>query len=224
MQANYVQRLRLTFSKVGPTRFIGHLDLSRTLERSFNRAHIPIAYSQGFNRRPRMALAAALPLGFTSEYELADIWLAEEVDPAAVRTEMMRKMAPGIIVSHIKAVPLSNPSLQSVVLSAAYVVTLPEATNRLELQECIKKILDAKSLPRLRKRGKSKIKEYDLRPLIIHLLVDKQVNDPTQLRMELWLSPNKSGRPDDVLSALSIDPYTALIHRSKITLSEVTTA
>ncbi len=224
MQANYVQRLRLTFSKVGPTRFIGHLDLSRTLERSFNRARIPIAYSQGFNRRPRMSLAAALPLGFTSEYELADIWLAEEVDPAAVRGEMMRKMAPGIVVSHIEAVPLSNPSLQSVVTSATYVVTLPEEVHWVELQEGVEKLLDAKSLPRQRKRGKSKIKEYDLRPLIIDLLVDKQVNRPVQLRMELWLSPSKSGRPDDVLSALSIDPYTALIHRTKIALSEVTTA
>ena len=48
-----------------------------------------------------MSLAAALPPGFTSEYELADIWLAEEVDPAAVGGEMMRKMAPGIVVSHI---------------------------------------------------------------------------------------------------------------------------
>ena len=81
MQANYVQRLRLEFAKTGPTRFIGHLDLAKALERSLNRAQIPLAYTQGYNPRPRMQLAAALPLGFTSECELADVWLLEAVDP-----------------------------------------------------------------------------------------------------------------------------------------------
>jgi len=220
MQANYVQRLRLTFSKMGPTRFIGHLDLSRTLERSFNRARIPIAYTQGFNRRPRMSLAAALPLGFTSEYELADIWLAEEMQPMVVQREMMRKMAPGIGVSQIESVPLSYASLQSVVTSATYMVTLQDGTNRAELHESVSRILDAKSLIQQRKRGKGKIKENDLRPLIIDLKLDGQMNDPVRICMELCLGPSKSGRPDDVLSALSIEPYSALIHRTKITLSE----
>jgi radical SAM-linked protein len=222
MQANYVQRLRLTFSKFGPARFTGHLDLARTLERSFNRAQIPIAYSQGFNRRPRMSLASALPLGFTSEYELADIWLAEEMDEAILQTEIMRKMAPGIIVSHIESVPLTDPSLQSAVISASYLVSLQDTTNHVELQEGVERILGAKSLLQTRKRGKGKIKEYDLRPLIIELMVDERANDPVQIRMELCLSPSKSGRPDAVLSALSLDPYAALIHRTKITLSDLT--
>ena len=47
------QRLRLTFSKDGPARFISHLDLARALERALNRAALPVAYTQGFNRRPR---------------------------------------------------------------------------------------------------------------------------------------------------------------------------
>ena len=223
MQANYVQRLRLTFSKGGPARFTGHLDLARTLERSFNRARIPIAYTQGFNRRPRMSLASALPLGFTSEYELADIWLAEEMDPATLRSEMMRKMAPGISVSHIESVPLTDPSLQSVVTSATYLVSLQAETNRVELQEGVERILAAESLLQKRKRGKGRIKEYDLRPLIIELMVDERANDPVRIRMELCLGPSKNGRPDAVLSALSIDPYIALIHRTKITLSDLMT-
>ena len=220
MQANYVQRLRLIFSKAGPARFIGHLDLSRTLERSFNRAHIPIAYTQGFNRRPRMSLAAALPLGFTSESELADIWLAEEVDPATLQRAMMRKMAPGILVSLIESVPLSDPSLQSIVTSATYVAFLPDDSNRVMLQDNIDQILAAKSLPRQKKRGKGKIRNYDLRPLIIDLGLDKKNGDQVAVRMELCLGPSKSGRPDDVLAALAIDSLGTLIHRTRIKLSE----
>ncbi len=220
MQANYVQRLRLTFSKVGSARFIGHLDLSRTLERSFNRAHIPIAYTQGFNRRPRLSLASALPLGFTSESELADIWLTEELDPATVRREMMRKMAPGIIVSQIEPVPLTAPSLQSIVTAATYVVTLPDETNMAALQEATTHILASESLAWESKRGKGKMKAVDLRPLIIDLALDHVLGDPARIHMVLCLSPNKNGRPDDVLAALGIDPLGALIHRTKIELSE----
>lgn len=220
MQANYVQRLRLTFSKTGPARFIGHLDLSRTLERSFNRAHIPIAYTQGFNRRPRMALASALPLGFTSECELADIWLAGEMEPVAAQAEMMHKMAPGISIDHIVSVPLSLPSLQSSMISANYNVLMPAETIRFQLQEDIERTLFAKSLPLERRRGKGKVREYDLRPLIIDLKVEDRRNGPVRLSMELCNSPNKTGRPDDVLTILGLDPNETLIHRTRITLSD----
>ncbi len=220
MNANYVQRLRLTFSKNGPARFIGHLDLSRTMERSFNRARIPIAYSQGFNRRPRMAFASALPLGFTSEYELADIWLAEEMEPTAAQSEMMGKMAPGIVIGDAANVPLSEPSLQSSMISAKYVVSLPpEANTQEELGASIAGILNAENWPMQRKRGKGKTKEIDLRPLIIDLRLKDRGNEPAQIVMELSHTPSKTGRPDDVLAALTLDPYQALIHRTRIVLS-----
>ncbi len=221
MQANYVQRLRLTFSKMGPARFIGHLDLSRTLERSFNRAQIPIAYTQGFNRRPRLSLAAALPLGFTSEYELADIWLAKEMDPSIARLEMMRKMAPGLSISRVANVPLSTPSLQSLMRSSSYEVYLFSGANgHLQLVSGIEQILAAHSLPLERKRGRGKVKQYDLRPLIINLKAEIGTGERVRISMELRQSPQGTGRPDDVLAALMVDPHEALIHRTKITLSE----
>ena len=221
MQANYVQRLRLTFSKTEQARFIGHLDLSRTLERSFNRARIPIAYTQGFNRRPRMSLAAALPLGFTSECELGDIWLAEEMEPAVAQKEMMRKMAPGIDIHHIASVPLSFPSLQSETSSATYDVSLlPTVLNQSNLQDRIARIVTASSLPQTRKRGRGKIKKYDLRPLIISLNAQMTPNEASRIFMELSLSPSGTGKRVDILLALRIDPYEALIHRTKITLSD----
>jgi radical SAM-linked protein len=74
-----MQRVRITFTKEGATRYISHLDLARAVERALNRAGLPVAYSQGFNRRPRLSLAAALPLGYTSEAEMADVWLTETV-------------------------------------------------------------------------------------------------------------------------------------------------
>ena len=73
-------RLRLTFTKTDSLKYIGHLDLHRTLERTLRRAGLPIAYSQGFNPQPRMNLAEALPLGITSECEVMDVWCEKPID------------------------------------------------------------------------------------------------------------------------------------------------
>ncbi len=218
MQANYVQRLRLTFSKTGPTQYIGHLDLARTLERSLVRAKIPIAYSQGFNRRPRMALATALPLGFTSDGELADIWLKETLDPSVAQKQMMHKMAPGVEIRSVEEVPISGPSLESLTVSATYTVTLLDEIAPAELERRIARLLAAEVLPRQRQRGKEQVKQYDLRPLINALAIAASKDGAPVLFMDLALEPGKTGRPDEVLAELDIDPLAARIHRNKILL------
>ena len=216
MQANYVQRLRLTFGKNGPARYIGHLDLARTWERSLNRARIPIAYTQGFNRRPRLSFAAALPLGYTSEYELADIWLAEEMEPLAALDQMMQRMAPGIEITAVEQVPIKSPSLQSITTSARYVVTPLAKQEKADMVHRVEQLLMAQSLFRERKRGK--VKRYDLRPLISELAADVDGHGDVIFSMTLLLMSGKSGRPDEVLAALNLDPLAAHIHRTMITL------
>lgn len=219
MQANYVQRLRLTFRKFGPTRFIGHLDLARTLERSLTRARIPVAYSQGFNRRPRMQVAAALPLGFTSECELADIFLSEAMAPEAAREQMMARMAPGIEVVLVEEVPIKEPPLQTITQEATYRVTLLDRVETAVLQQRIGDLLAATEI--IRERGhERKQKAYDLRPLILTLAIETVGDDDsgTVLHMRLLLQHARTGRPDEVLLELGLDPLTARIQRTEIVL------
>lgn len=220
MQANYVQRLRLTFNKDGPTQYIGHLDLARTLERALNRARIPIAYTQGFNRRPRLSFAAALPLGYTSEYELADIWLLEEMDPQVALLQMMEKMAPGIRITAVEQASLRDPSLQSLTQSARYKVTPLDKQELEDLRSRIDYLLAKDSLIRERKQGKGKVKTYDLRPLIEALTAASNDQGDAILDMTLLLKTGRVGRPDEVLAALDLDPLAASIHRTTITLAD----
>lgn len=220
MQANYVQRLRLTFSKTGPTRFIGHLDLALTLERSLNRARMPVAYTQGFNKRPRMQMASALPLGYTSEAELADIWLMEVMEPEAAREQMMSRMAPGIAVHQVKEIDLQAPALQTITLASHYRATLLDPIPADELQRRIDALLAAERHMRQRLRGKKK-KPYDLRPLIYEMALDKPADGLVHIVMKLALEPSKTGRPDEVLDSLGLDPLAARLHRTRIDLSAV---
>lgn len=213
MEANYVQRIRLVFSKSGTTRYIGHLDLARTLERAINRAGIPIAYTQGFNKRPRMQMADALPLGFTSECEIADLLLGQEVEPDSVKKELGSTLPAGIELHSVIEVPISEKSLQNQTKDATYVVRLDRELQRADLEMRLEELMSQSSILRER-RGK----EYDLRPRVFTLLLSDQDADEFELTMTLSLVPGEVGRPDEVLDAMGLDPLAADIHRTRIRL------
>lgn len=217
MPPQYVQRLRLTYRKFGPTRFIGHLDVARTWERALNRTAVPVSYSQGFNRRPRMQFAAPLPLGYTSDVEMVDIWLRERLEPAVALDMIRARMAPGIEATAAQEVLLTGPSLPSLVQDATYLISfLAGEEPPADLGPRVADFLAADSVWRTRQD-----KRYDLRPLVTAatVLARSGVDEPC-LTVRVFLTPHKSGRPDEFVAALGLDPLAARYHRSALTLSE----
>ncbi len=214
MQANYVQRIRLVFSKTGNTRFIGHLDTVKTLERAINRAQIPVAYTQGFNKRLRMQLADPLPLGFSSECEMADLWLAEMIDPAAAMAQLKPVLPNGVMLHGVTQVPISEPALQTQTIEAVYLVRPFSNIEDGELQSRLDALLQSSSIP-MERNGK----EYDLRPRIVSFDLSEEHPQGTSIAMRLTLSQGLNGRPDEVLLALGLDPLAARIHRQQIILA-----
>lgn len=215
-----VQRLRLTFSKGGSARYISHLDLARALERALNRAGLPIAYTHGFNRRPRLSLASALPLGYTSEAELADVWLTEPMplgpdgQASAFRERLMARMAPGIEVTGVVEVALSAPSLQQMMAESIYVARFPDPVDGAALRREVEAMLAAGSLMRARARPKgNQAQPFDLRPLILDMRVESEEDGQSHLWLWLVQTATRTGRPDDVLAALGLDPLDVWVHR-----------
>lgn len=200
---------------MGPTRYIGHLDLARTLERSLNRARIPIAYTQGYNQRPRLQLAAALPLGFTSDCEIADIWLLKAIDPQFVKESLATRSAPGILIHRMYEVDLGEPALQTQVREAGYQAVPLEKQYIENLNQRIDDLLAAEEFIRER-RGK----KYDLRPLVRALQQEFDSEGRQSLKMTLMHLPARTGRPDEVLNALAIDPAEYRFHRTELTLAD----
>ncbi len=182
-----------------------------------NRAQIPLAYTQGYNPRPRMQLASALPLGFTSNCEVVDIWLLDRIDPEAARQALAPKSAPGIEIRNLYEIELKQPALQPE--EATYLVTLLDPVYGQALAEKVNQLLTAEQLPRER-RGK----EYDLRPLILNLKILDRTNSPIKLMMRLSLLPGKTGRPEEILAALGFDPLVAKIHRTELILKQPDTS
>lgn len=198
-------RIRITFSKTEAMRYTGHLDLHRAWERTFRRAALPIAYSQGFHPQPKFSLAAALPLGFTSECELADAWLAEELPLEDVLAALRRAVPPGMDIHSLELADERAPALQTQISSSEYQVIILDPVTDLPGQ--VAALLSAGSLPRER-RGKS----YDLRPLV----EDIQVTGSDTLSLRLAAREGATGRPEEVLAVLGVPVEAARIHRKRL--------
>jgi radical SAM-linked protein len=208
-------RYRIRFGKCGVLRYTSHLDLARIWERLLRRVNTPLVYSQGFNPRPQMQLAAALPLGFESVAELIDIWLEGDVPSPA---DLLRRLIPaapeGLHVAAIWSVDPAGPALQTLTRSATYRVVPDESLSAAELQARTISLLARDSIPYTRRK-----KQIDLRPLIDR--IDVLPGDPPALSMTLSLSQEHgTGRPDDVLDALGFDPLAARITRTHIDFGE----
>ena len=206
-------RYRVHFEKLAGMRFTSHLDLHRTMERTIRRASLPLAYSQGFNPRPRLNLASALPLGYTSEAEIMDIWLEDSIEPEKLLEALLVASPPGLAVKEVSEVDLKAPALQTQVVSSKYKVTPVPKETREELLKKIAGVLETEHIIRERRN-----KTYDLRPLIEGLHVSEEGTGGLCLEMQLANREGATGRPDEVCLALDLDPTTFRIHRTRIFL------
>ncbi len=216
-------RIRITFAKTGALRYIGHLDLNTIWERGTRRAGLPLAYSQGFHPQPKIHIATALPLGFSSRCEVLDMRLNEEMDLTELPKRLQAAMPSGIGILKVENVDERAPAVQTQVLSAEYEATLTEAVDEPELKRKIEELLTSTSIPRER-RGK----KYDLRPLIEELsLIPSPLPAPfgsasrgegQEVRVFMRLSAREgaTGRPDEVLDALEISSDSTQTERTRL--------
>jgi radical SAM-linked protein len=192
-------------------RFTGHLDLQRTWERWFRRARLPLYYSQGYTPRPRMHIAMALPLGFSGEQELLDLWLTREMEPAQILEALRDSRPPGLRILDIQQVPERGPALQTQVHAASYRAVLDRDIDVDRLSPRLDGLLSADSAPRIRRD-----KEYDLRPLIETLRLREDDEGRQVLDMRLRAGQSGTGRPDEVLRELQVEPAGVHIRRREI--------
>ena len=209
-------RIRITFIKQGALRYTGHLDLHKLWERAARRALLPLAYSQGFHPQPKMNMAAALPLGFSSRCEVMDMRLEHDISLQDLPTRLNGTLPSGLQVVDVQQVDERAPALQTQVVSSEYEVTLTEAVDRSELDRKIESVMESKAIPRAR-RGKI----YDLRPLIEELSatptpVLEGEGQGVRVFMRLMAREGATGRPEEVLDVLGIAFEGTRIERTRL--------
>ncbi len=205
-------RLRVTFSKGGALTFTSHLDLMRVWERALRRAGAPLAYSQGFNPRPKLQLAAALPLGHTGEAELLDVWLEKPMSVRDFSKALVPVLPNGLAVRQVRQVIIEELALQRQIESAEYRATIEgwdQSADQIEAR--IERTLAATELLQER-RGR----QYNLRPLIERLGLEEIDGTSVVLGMQLAAREGATARPEAVLTALEIPQSLARYRRCRL--------
>ncbi len=190
-----------------------------------------LVYTQGFHPQPKINLASALPLGYSSRCEVADIRLKEEIPLADLHARFQGTLPEGIRILRIKSVEEEAPPLQRQVIAAEYEVRIREDSNHHQLEQRINDLLAEQTIRRQR-RGK----DYDLRPLIEELEICPAAPDMINLgkrniaaametsagvssnclRMQLSSREGATGRPEEVLDALGLEVDGAQIERTRL--------
>ncbi|MBI4307495.1 MAG: DUF2344 domain-containing protein [Chloroflexi bacterium] len=213
-----MQRLRVTYRRGEPLKFLSHLDLHRLWFRAFRRAGVPLAYSEGFSAHPRFSIAAALPVSVTGEAELMDVYLTRRLAPFFFMRAVNRVLPPGSEIVHAEEVDLGLPALQALMRAAEYRVTVETDRSKDEIEEAARRLLAQASLPWEHKR-EDQVRRYDLRALIEDIRVEDVGAGRAVLVMRLKADMSGAGRAEQVTAALGFSAPPLNVHRTRLVLA-----
>lgn len=218
-----VQRLRFRYRLTTEALEMRHRDIVSAWENAARAAGLAVSHSAGKRPAPQVSLAAPLPQGATSGAEIVEIFLEQRVDPALALSRIARELPPGLEPYECTEVGVSAPSVQAALRWAEYEVDVP-ANGRTEDDVCcaIERLLSSASFP-AEYRRETKVRQYDLRPLVLEVRLIAHDGDCIRLSMKLRAEQERTARADQVALALGL-PGPLRVHRKQMTLEEVPAA
>jgi radical SAM-linked protein len=214
-----VQRLRFRYRLTAEAGALGHRDIAAAWEAAVKAAGLPLAQSEGNRPAPLISLAAPLPMGATSDCEIADVFLECRVDPASALERVSQHMPAGVEAVDVHEAGVSAPAVQASLRWAEFEVTVPaEGLSAEEVQAAIDRLLAADALPSEFRREK-KVREYDLRPLVLDIRLTGQEGDAYVLRMRLRAEQENTARADQTVLALGLPPPLR-VHRTRLEVDD----
>lgn len=162
-------KVRIKFSKHGPIRFIGHLDVMRYFQKAMRRSEIDIAYTTGFSPHQIMSFAAPLGVGLESNGEYMDVELNSMVSSADIVERLNAVGAEGIKVLSAKVLPDNAGNAMASVAAADYTIRFREGREpKFDYKSALKDFY-AKEQILVTKETKKNTLEVDLKPGIYKL-------------------------------------------------------
>lgn len=204
-------RWQLLFSRADPALRMRQADLVSELERSFKDANLPLAYTKAIKPKPRIKLAANLPVGIELRGEVVEAYFDDLVPIDEIQAAAAH-FPDGIVLRDAKEVWHGFPSAASQLRGAEYEIELTgndELTSD-ALRGSVVRLLAADELSGKRRRGESERRsdagDRDLRPLIedVEILDVDESAKTARLRTVLRLDASGAGRPEDVVQALDL--------------------
>lgn len=207
------QRLHITFGKFEALVYTSNLDIAKLWERVLRRANLPILYSEGFNPRPRLALATALPLGISSECEILDVSLRELIALEGLAERILATSPTGLRVYDIRDVPVRSQALAARARSAEYRIHFEDEIDPNDLQNRIEAILQSDTFF-MEKERDGKIVSVNARAFV-H---DLRLEEKGDLLAHLAIGDHGNLRPDQLLDKLGLSNQVMSVHRFRLHL------
>jgi len=205
------QRWQILFSRGEPALRMRQADLVTELERAFREASLPLSYTRSLKPRPRIKLAANLPVGLELRGEVVEAYFDELVPIDRIQAAA-EHFPDGVAMRDAKEVWHGFPSAASQLRGAEYEVEVGGDGQLTSdgLRGAVVRLLATDELSGKRRRGESERRsdagDRDLRPLIedVEVLdVDEEAHT-ARLRTVLQLDASGAGRPEDVVGALDL--------------------
>ena len=139
------QKIRMWFGKLEEMSLISHLDLVRLFDRSIRRASLPISFTGGYHPGPKISIANALSLGITSNGEIVDFELTEDMDIEEFRDRLKAQLPANIPIYKVEDVDVKAMNASRIMDKAEYLITV-QVDNDPEWQKWIEEINNSESI------------------------------------------------------------------------------
>lgn len=185
----------LAYTRQGPARYFGHLELVTIFSRAIRRAGLPVVFSKGFHPKPKMSFHNPLPVGMESESEICYISLSENVDCRDMITQLNRQLPTGVFVHNCRILPPGQRPKFVIPETAAYRVTIEGSAFNPDI---IAKFHQSEEWQFDRTSHKGETRRFDLKDVVTGL--ERISTDIMEIRLRK--TEGKTLRPDDVLKAV----------------------
>ena len=123
-----MNKLRVKFTKHGPIKFVGHLDVMRYFQKAIRRAEIDIKYSEGFSPHQLLSFAQPLSVGVTSDGEYLDMTVNSMVSVTDVMDRLNAVMNEGIKIIAVEELDEASVKAMTDVYAARYIAKFRETS------------------------------------------------------------------------------------------------
>ena len=212
-------KYRAEITKGEELRYVSHLDYANLFLRAFDRAKLPMAYSEGFNPHMKVAFASALSLGVTSDAEYMDFDLLNPLCQPEVFDRLNAQLPPGAKLKELREVHGKQPALMAQADEARYTLWVPYDGDEAAAQRAVKAYNDANEVIFHRVTPKKK-REIETKQYMKQPVTAEVTKDGLKLVMDIVITQSGSVKPVEVLRAIAeqfalpVDAGQALITRN----------
>jgi len=213
--ANGEFRLRVRYGKTDRLRWLSHLEVIHTLERSLRRAELPYAITQGFSPHMKVAFGPALPVGTAGLEEYLEVWLTRYTTAEEALARLVAATPAGLAPQAAVFVGDRDSSLGAALTIAQYQVGIVgKEASAAQVQAALDSVIAEQTLEVVHK-GKNKV--YDLARCLPEEARVSDTESGSVIALTVRMGPEGSLRPEVLiraaLAAASLDASVATTTR-----------